>query len=110
MMDAKKLMENHELTAIIGANDLIALGCIDYLTEQGLKCPGDMSVVGINDMDYLELIAPPLTTVNTQTYQMGLSAAQVLLSILSGTKSSNAESRILQPKLIVRKSTARPKK
>ena len=107
---AKKLMENHELTAIIGANDLIALGCIDYLTEQGLKCPGDMSVVGINDMDYLELIAPPLTTVNTQTYQMGLSAAQVLLSILSGTKSSNAESRILQPKLIVRKSTARPKK
>lgn len=103
-----RLLGQHSVTAIIASNDLIALGCLATFDELGLNCPEDISLIGVNDMAYLDRIAPPLTTINTETYQMGLSAAQLLLSIIGGAKPAVVESRVLQPHLVIRKSTAVP--
>jgi LacI family transcriptional regulator len=51
------------LTAIVAANDLLALGTFDAMRTLGLRCPDDISVVGHNDMPLVDLISPPLTTV-----------------------------------------------
>ncbi|MFZ2227824.1 MAG: LacI family DNA-binding transcriptional regulator [Candidatus Nanopelagicaceae bacterium] len=103
-----RLLDQHSITAIVASNDLIALGALATLAERGLDCPGDISVIGVNDMAYLDRIAPPLTTIHTDTYQMGLSAAQLLLSIISGTGSDVIENRVLRPHLVLRKSTDLP--
>lgn len=104
-----RLLDQYSVTAIVAANDLIALGALATFAERGLSCPKDISLIGVNDMAYLDRIAPPLTTIHTDTYQMGLSAAQLLLSIIGGgVESINVENRILQPHLALRKSTDVP--
>ena len=57
------LDEAPDITAIVAANDLLALGCYDVLAERGLRCPEDVSVVGFNDMPFADRFDPPLTTV-----------------------------------------------
>ena len=55
-------------TAIVAGNDLIALGCYDVFAERGMTCPDDMSVVGFNEMPFLDKMNPPLTTVSVPHY------------------------------------------
>jgi LacI family transcriptional regulator len=93
-------------TAIFGANDLIAMGVLDALHQHGLAVPEDMSVVGYNDMPFVDLIAPPLTTVRVAVDQMSRQAAQLLLEQLR-TPDQDPTMRVLMPRLIVRASTAR---
>lgn len=92
------------ITAIVAGNDLLALGCIDAIREKGLTIPEDISIVGYNDMPFLERMSPPLTTVIIPKYEMGSHATRMLLDILSGEKKEPVTLRI-QPKLIVRSST-----
>lgn len=103
-----RLLDQHFVTAIVASNDLIALGALATLAERGLNCPTDISVIGVNDMAYLDRIAPPLTTIHTETYQMGLNAAQLLLSIIGGRKSEVVENQVLRPHLALRQSTGAP--
>ena len=103
-----RLLDQYSVTAIVASNDLIALGCLATFAERGLNCPEDISLIGVNDMAYLDRIAPPLTTIHAETYHMGLNAAQLLLSIIGGTKSEVIENRVLQPHLALRKSTDVP--
>ena len=58
-------------TAIFGANDLIAVGALRAARAAGLRVPGDLSVVGFNDIRQAELLEPPLTTVRVPMYDMG---------------------------------------
>ena len=69
-------------TAIVAGNDLMALGCYDVLAERGLRCPDDISVVGFNDMPFSERFNPPLTTIRIPHYEIGASAADLLLDRL----------------------------
>lgn len=94
-------------TAIIAGNDLMALGCYDVFEERGLSCPGDVSVVGFNDMPFADHFDPPLTTIRIPHYEIGLAAAELFLGLLQG----GAEDRpqvVLPPSLVVRESTAAP--
>jgi LacI family transcriptional regulator len=94
-------------TGIVAANDLLALGIYDALSECGLRCPSDVSVVGHNDMPYVDMLSPPLTTVRIAQREMGSQAAQILLEQIAD--STAAHRRImLRPELIVRASTAPP--
>jgi LacI family transcriptional regulator len=95
------------LTAVIAANDLIALGCYDELARRGLRCPEDVSVTGFNDMTFADRFDPPLTTVRIPHRLMGETAAGLLLRQIGGEKS--VQSVTLQPELIVRASTASPR-
>ena len=66
-------------TAVVAANDLVALGVMRSLREHGLSCPADMSVIGFNDMPFAADFSPPLTTVNVPHLQMGAECARLLL-------------------------------
>jgi LacI family transcriptional regulator len=104
---ARLLDATGPLTAIVAANDLIALGCYDELARRGLRCPGDLSITGFNDMPFADRFAPPLTTVRIPHRTMGAEAARLLLAELAGPRARRQEIR-LQPELVVRGSTAPP--
>ena len=68
-----------DFTAVIAGNDLLALGCYDVFHERGIRCPDDLSVIGFNDMPYLDKLRPPLTSVRVPHYEVGAEAARMLL-------------------------------
>jgi LacI family transcriptional regulator len=105
---ATLLDRNRELTAIVAANDLIALGCYDALAARGLACPRDVSVTGFNDMPFADRFAPPLTTVRIPHRAMGTTAAQILLAEIEQPRLRKRHVR-LEPELVVRGSTAPPR-
>jgi LacI family transcriptional regulator, galactose operon repressor len=95
-------------TAIVGGNDLLALGAVQALRARGLGCPDDVSVTGYNDMAFVDRLEPPLTTVRIATYEAGRRAGRLILEQIEGKASAPVE--ILPVELIVRGSTgpARP--
>jgi LacI family transcriptional regulator len=94
-------------TAIVAANDLLALGVYDALGARGLRCPADVSVVGHNDMPYVDMLSPPLTTVRIAQRNIGNQAARLLLDEIADP-AARPERVMLEPVLIVRGSTAKP--
>ena len=93
---------------------MLALGCYDALRERGLRCPEDMSVVGHNDMPFVDMVNPPLTTIRIGHHAMGVQAAQLILRRLRGEDGADGvgggqmEIR-LKPELMVRASTGVPR-
>ena len=108
---AMRLLERRpDLTAIVAANDLIALGCYVAVRESGGEIPRDVSITGYNDMPFLDLMQPALTSVRVPYRQMGVEAAELLLSQLTAdADNERAVSIRLTPRLIVRESTAPPR-
>ena len=96
------------ITAIVAANDLLALGCYDVLAERGLRCPDDVSVVGFNDMPFADRFDPPLTTVRIPHREIGSAAAGILLARLGGDDGAAPQVR-LPPAFVARGSTAPPR-
>jgi LacI family transcriptional regulator len=94
-------------TAIVAANDLLALGCLDALKEVGLDCPRDVSITGFNDIPFLERAVPALTTVRIAHYHMGAQAADYILA-LARDEDVPVQKILLEPELVVRTSTAPP--
>jgi len=93
-------------TAVAAGNDMLAVGCYRALDEAGLSCPGDMSVVGFNDMPFIDMLRPPLTTVTFSHQQVGAQAADLLIERLNGSTGPNKIVYVV-PELIIRGSTAR---
>ena len=102
------LGEAPHTTAIVAANDLLALGCYDALKEGNVSCPDEMSVTGYNDAPFMDMVSPPLTTARIRQREMGIEAARVLLARMNGQEVS--ADVLLRPELIVRGSTAVPRK
>lgn len=96
-----------DFTAVVAGNDLIALGCYDVFAERGMSCPQDMSVVGFNEMPFLDKMNPPLTTVSVPHYEIGSEAARLLLDTIDDPERP-ARSILLAPSMVVRASTAPP--
>jgi len=94
-------------TAVAAANDMLAVGCYAALDEAGLQCPDDISVIGFNDMPFIDRLRPPLTTVRFPHYQLGTEAAQLLLERI-GDREAPVKILYLAPELVVRKSVAAP--
>ena len=99
------LARDTKLTAVVAANDLLALGCIDAMKELGLLVPDHISITGYDDIQFLDRMSPALTTVQVPKYEMGALATQKLLDMIAGDDSSASIVR-MQPRLIVRNSTA----
>jgi LacI family transcriptional regulator len=97
-----------DVTGVVAANDLLALGCIDALAARGLCCPADVSVVGYNDVPLMDRMAPPLTTVRIDQHQLGVHAARLLLELIK-TPDPRPRTVILPTRLVVRGSTAEPR-
>ncbi len=102
------LLSSHpEITAIVAANDLLALGCYDALAERRISCPGDISVTGYNDAPFVDMVSPPLTTVRIRQHEMGVEAARLLLARMNGREVTG--DILLRPELVERRSTATPR-
>ncbi|MGH8871379.1 MAG: LacI family DNA-binding transcriptional regulator [Acidimicrobiia bacterium] len=99
------LGERPETSAVVAANDRLALGAIDAIRDTGRSCPGDVSVVGFNDMPYGERFSPALTTVRISQQEMGALAASLLLEIITD-RDRPPVTRLVRPELVVRESTA----
>ncbi len=102
-------------TAVAAGNDMLAVGCYAALETAGLSCPRDISVVGFNDMPFIDRLRPPLTSVSFPHYQVGTEAGRLMLELIAATgqhgavPGDHAEILYLAPELRVRGSTAPPR-
>ncbi|HEV2375900.1 MAG TPA: LacI family DNA-binding transcriptional regulator [Streptosporangiaceae bacterium] len=102
---AELLARNCGATAVAAGNDMLAVGCLAALEDAGVRCPADMSLVGFNDMPFVDWLRPPLTTIHFPHYQVGTEAAQLLIEQIAG-QGGPVKVLFLAPELIVRGSTA----
>ncbi len=93
-------------TAIFAANDMIALGALLAIREAGLRCPEDVSLIGFDDLDLGETTNPSLSSVSQSGYQLGATAADILLSRIKGD-TGPAKHIVLGTSLTIRNSAAR---
>jgi LacI family transcriptional regulator len=104
---AKQLLERRlPFTALFAYNDLSAIGAIRAFQEEGLRVPGDISVVGFDDIQIAAYNTPSLTTVRQPLIRMGTIAAQTLLERIE-TKKLEPREIAIQPELVIRESTSR---
>jgi LacI family transcriptional regulator len=99
-----------DLTAIVTANDLVALGAYRAIRERGLEIGTDVSITGYNDMALLDLLQPPLTSVAVPYRRMGEEAGRTLLAIIEDPDAGDVSRMSMQlpPTLVVRGSTGPP--
>lgn len=101
------LSRNIPFTALITSSDTLAVGCYTSLSRHGLKVPDDISVCGYNDIRMMDVMLPPLTTVNVPKIEMGAMAAKLMLDQLNNPDFQPRQMK-LEPSLMIRASTARP--
>jgi LacI family transcriptional regulator len=94
-------------TAIIAANDLMAIGVLHRAYDGGLRVPENLSVVGFDDILFAEYTQPALTTVAVPRVEIGKVAFQALWKLVSEASQSGEEFRV-NTRLVVRQSTAPP--
>lgn len=90
-------------TAVICGNDAIAEGVIECVNEAGFSVPGDISVIGFDDIPLAAKMNPPLTTIRQDTAMIGKSAYFILDAMINNIALSK---NLLRPTLIIRESTA----
>lgn len=98
------LRSGRRFTAVVAANDLIACGFLQAAFEEGRPVPGDVSVVGFDDVLVARLANPSLTTIRQPTYRAGLLAVQRLAARIDHPDDA-VHADVLEPELVVRRST-----
>ncbi len=103
---AKKLFtSNKEITAVFASNDAIAIGVMHYLNTKGYKIPGDVSVIGFDDIEADLMLTPSLSTIRVPKIELGAEALKLIVNTLKNKKS--LPKKIVVPvELIIRESTS----
>jgi len=91
-------------TAILSANDLMAMGALRELKQAGLRVPADISVIGFDDIVFAALTDPPLTTIALPREEIGRAAVEALLDTIKDDSRQGREYKV-KPQLVVREST-----
>jgi LacI family transcriptional regulator len=99
------LEKTRDFTAIFCFNDIAAIGAIRALKDAGLAVPGDVSVVGFDDILSAAYFTPSLTTVRQPLTEMGKRGAQMLLERIANRDSEYPSEIVMAPELVVREST-----
>ena len=101
----KRLLElPHPPTAVIAANDLVAMGAATALRQMGKRVPEDISIIGYDNIRMAELYDPALTTIAQPVYQMGVTAMRAIIRRIDDRSLGGAK-RDFNPRLIIRAST-----
>jgi LacI family transcriptional regulator, galactose operon repressor len=88
-------------------NDPLAMGAMNYALERGLHIPEDIAIVGCGNLHYDDALSVPLSSINQHSRKIGQEAARITLGILNSKTTPKAERVVLQPELVVRRSTQR---
>lgn len=86
-----ELLERVDITAVLAANDLMAIGAMRHLLSSGLAVPDEVSVAGLDDIPIAEYGPVPLTTMRVPTYQIGRQGASLLLEALAKGEPTDAK-------------------
>jgi DNA-binding LacI/PurR family transcriptional regulator len=105
---ATLLQQPDRPSAIFAANDVLALGAMQTARELGLHIPGDLSVIGMDDIYAAATAIPALTTVAKAKYDTGAKAAHLLLDRLSTDAVIAPRRHVVPCHLVIRGSTAPP--
>jgi DNA-binding LacI/PurR family transcriptional regulator len=103
----RQLAAEPDVTAVFVGNDLMALGLLRVMHEEGRELPASLSVVGFDDMPEVAYFTPPLTTVRQDFAEIGRRGFHLLLDEIESGVRSSARATVA-PQLIVRESTAVP--
>lgn len=93
--------------AIFVANAEMMLGAFQALQESGVQCPEEIGLVSFGEQDWFTAVRPSITALATNSYQIGESAAELLLKRVRKDPGTEQIPRMLPPKLIIRGSTNR---
>ena len=99
----KYLSLNNRPTAVFSANDEMAFGAVKAIIEKGLSVPGDIAVVGFDNIKFSSIFEPPLTTVAQPKFEMGKKAMELLLEQMNGVAPLPTH-YVLDSDLIIRES------
>lgn len=103
--DIQKFIESEDLpTAIFAASDIMAFGTIKAILDMGYNIPEDISVIGSDNITFSEDFRIPLTTVDAQAYEIGKSGCEMLISLLNNKDGGKGQKRLIEPKVVIRKS------
>lgn len=105
----KILADRANVSAVFTANDVMAFGFIRAAVKLGVKIPKDVSVIGFDDVSIAEIVTPPLTTISQPIYEVGHSAVELLLKLISQKdEPRGSEHRVLSVRLVERASCGPP--
>ncbi len=96
-----------DFSAVIALNDQMAYGAMLALSEAGLDIPGDISLLGFDDLPHSAYTVPPLTTISQPVNRIGAMAASTVLAMSAGFAQTSDQS--VAASIVVRKSTDSPK-
>jgi LacI family transcriptional regulator len=99
-----RLSESERPTALFATSDMLAIGILQVLLQQGVRVPEDIAIVGYDDIDFARQVAVPLTSIVQPAYEMGRIAAELLTTQLTGTPPETPHV-VFEPRLVVREST-----
>jgi LacI family transcriptional regulator len=104
--EVKKILKSKiDFTAIIAANDFIAMGAMNAILEKNLNIPNDISLIGYDDINISKMLKVSLTTIRQPIVEMGRIAAKRLLELINNPdKNKNPKQTIIKPELIIRES------
>ncbi|UWU26119.1 LacI family transcriptional regulator (plasmid) [Rhizobium sp. CB3060] len=92
-------------TGVVCCSDEMAIGFIRGITDAGLSCPRDVSVVGFDGIEYTDYFEPTITTIRQPRSDLGSSGARLMLRALAGDKVPTDTRIVLPGELLVRRST-----
>ena len=106
------LARGQAFTALMCANDRLAVGAIAALRRHGLRCPEDVSVTGYNDMPLADRLLPPLTTVRVQHHKGGFESAELIVELMrerrnASVRHASVRHVVLPVEIVIRGSTQR---
>src|SRR5205814_4626444 len=88
-------------------NDPLAMGAMNYALDQGLRIPEDIAVVGCGNLHYDDALSVPLSSIDQHSRRIGSEAARIALAVLNSKVPRKTEIVVLQPELVVRRSSQR---
>jgi LacI family transcriptional regulator len=104
---AKELIKRkRDLTAIVALNDIIAIGAIRGALDEGLKIPGDISIIGFDGMPITNVCVPRLTTAKLPLYKAAKNACDLILKRIDNPSERNYKKIRLKSRMIIRESVA----
>jgi LacI family transcriptional regulator len=100
------LQQHPRPTAIFAANDRMAIGAMQAASQAGLQVPGDISIIGLDDLEFAAFQIPPLTTLRQPFTDLGTLAVKMLIDLIEGREPAQSHF-VLDPTLVIRESTTR---